>query len=189
MIQINLLPKSEQKELVLEVAYNQLLLFWVWVILSLLVFSILAFGTKLYLNHKNSQIDAAIAENQNVLNSSDYKGLQDQIGAFNLSVSDITNLEAQHQDWSKVLVELTTLLPTSVQLNHLSVDRKTGEIDIAGQAETRADVIQVWSNIIKSDFFNGINFPLANLEKATVADFNFTFFVNKDKLTPDENSH
>jgi Tfp pilus assembly protein PilN len=180
---INLLPKDSQKEVTLEFVSDRLLVFWVWVIISLLIFLALAFGARIYLQRKNSQIDSQISQNQGVLNSADFKGLQDEVVTLNNGIKQINNLKSHHDYWSKALIAFANLTPQTVQLNQLTLDRETGRIDIAGQARTREDVIELWSRIIKSDYFHGINFPLSNLERANIANFSFTFFVNHDKVS------
>ena len=180
---INLLPKQQQKAIKLELVFSQMLKFWVWIIASLVVFFGLIFATKFYLNHNITQTQNQITANQSVLNSSDYKDLQDQILQLNSSLREINNLRSQHYYWSQALIALSALIPKTVQLNQLTIDRSSGKVDITGQAATRDDVINIWSQVIKSDYFKNINFPLANLEKAKVADFTYTFYVKKDKIT------
>ncbi|MEJ0021481.1 MAG: PilN domain-containing protein [Candidatus Doudnabacteria bacterium] len=179
---INLLPQDAQKEVTFEFLFGRLFMFWTWLTLSLLVFLGLAVGTRIYLMRSNSQTDDQIAQNMAILNSADYKGLQDKVLALNNSVKEINNLKSHHYYWSNALIALANLTPTTVQLNQIILDRETGRVDIAGQAKTREDVIALWTSIIKSGFFHGINFPLSNLERATTANFTFTFFVNNDKI-------
>ena len=179
---INLLPKEEQKEIQLEFLFSHFSFFWIITLASLLVFLGLALGTKIYLNHKIQTTQAEIDLNQATLNSSDFKSLQDQVLELNASIKEVNNFIVQHYYWSKALVVLANLLPKDVQLNQVLLSRSTGRIDIAGQAATRESVIALWAAVIKSDYFKNINFPLANLEKAKIADFTFTFYVNKNKI-------
>jgi len=178
----NLLPKEDQKEITLEFVFDQMLFFWICVVGSLVIFWILGFAGKIYLNQKiNTTVDE-IAKQQNVLNSSDYKDLQRQVLELNGTIKEINNLQSQHYYWSKAISELSSLVPADVQLNQIIISRETGRIDITGQAKTRDSVIELWSNIIKSDYFRGINFPLANLEKSKLGNFTYTFYVKKEKI-------
>lgn len=182
---INLLPQDAQRKVTLEFVFNRVLTFWILVIVSLLVFLAMAFAAKVYLQRINSQTDTLITENEAILNSADFKGLQDEILTLTGDIKEINNLRSHHYYWSKALIALADLTPTSVQLNQATLDRETGRVDIAGQALTREDVIELWSRIIKSEHFKGINFPLANLERATIANFTFTFYLKVDKvMTP-----
>lgn len=179
---INLLPKEAQKEVTLEFLSGRLLMFWVAVIVSLLIFLAAALGTNFFLMNNISQTQTEIEQNRALLNSADYKELQETILTLNSGIKEINNLKTQHYYWSKAFIAFANLAPTTVQLNQILLDRETGRVDIAGQARTREDVIELWARIIKSDFFHGINFPLSNLEKATTANFTFTFYVNEDKI-------
>ena len=182
MKQVNLLPKLEQKELKLQFFYTRLRKFWITVVISLVVYLALAMGTRFYLNNLLSQTQAEVDKDKIVLSSSDFKDLQTQIMDLNKNIREIKNLDAQHYYFSRALIELANLIPPDMQLNQVVLERSSGQIEIAGQAKTRDSVIALWSSIIKSEYFKNINFPLANLERAEIADFTFKFFVNKDKF-------
>ncbi|MBX4187498.1 MAG: hypothetical protein KW802_04625 [Candidatus Doudnabacteria bacterium] len=47
---INLLPKSEQKDLKLQSFADQLLLFWIWALVSLVFFVALTYTAQIYLS-------------------------------------------------------------------------------------------------------------------------------------------
>jgi Tfp pilus assembly protein PilN len=180
--QINLLPKDEQRELKFELVSNQLIFFWSAVIVSLIVFTILAQATHIYLNNNVNKIQSSIDQDNQTLNSSDYKNIQNQIMALNQNIREIKNLDSQHYYWSSALVQLSNLISSDMQLNGITFDSGTGKIEITGQAKVRDSVLNFWSNVIKSDYFKNIDFPLNNLEKSKLSDFNFTFFANKTKF-------
>ncbi len=182
MKKINLLPKPEQQELKLQLFSQQLLKFWILIAASLVVFFLLTKATQIYLNRTVSDTQNKISQNKALLNSSDYRDLQRQILAINSNIKEIENLEDHHYYWSNALIELARLIPPNMQLNNIDFDSITGKIQINGQAQNRDAVIGLWSNIIKSEYFKNINFPLANLEKAKLPDFTYTFFINKDKF-------
>jgi Tfp pilus assembly protein PilN len=179
---INLLPKSEQKELKLELISQKLLVFWIVVIVSLLGFFALTVGARFYLTSIIKETDKQIVENQKVLESSDYRDLQKEISTLNSNIKEIKNIESQHVYWSKALVELSNLIPPTMQLNQVTIDSASGKVTITGQAVDRESVIGLWASVIKSEYFKNIDFPLSNLEKAKNANFNYTFYVNKDKF-------
>jgi Tfp pilus assembly protein PilN len=179
---INLLPTVERRNLKLQFLSNRLLVFWFWIIATLLVFFFLSLLTRFYIDRQISATEGDIAQNKALLDSADYKDLQDQILLFNRNIKEIKNLQNQHYYWSNALVELANLVPTDMQLNQVAFDKGTGAIVIKGQAKTRESVIAFWSNVIKSEFFKNINFPLENLEKAEFPEFTYTFYVNPDKF-------
>ncbi len=179
---INLLPQENQKEVRLELAANIFLEFWIWVIATLLIFFIASLFAVFYLNSIIKATELSIYESQTILNSSDYKDLQVEISEINSHTKEINNIKNQHLYWSKPLLILAELIPSDVQLSLVTINRETGRVDIAGQARNRDSVITIWSNVIKTSYFQNINFPLKNLEKANFSDFNFTFYVNKEMI-------
>jgi len=180
---INLLPKENQKAFRLEQAADVMLEFWTWTIVSLLVLTTAIVVATFYLGNQIQTIENSIAERQDVLNSSDYKALQTQIQEINSHSKEVKSIKEQHLYWSKALIALAQIIPPDVQLSQVTISRDTGKIDIAGQAQRRDSVILIWSNVLKSQMFRDINFPLPNLEKANFPNFTFSFYVNKDQLS------
>jgi hypothetical protein len=178
---INLLPKEEQRQLSWDLLSAHMISFWVMILISLGVLLVLALGERLYLSQQVSQYEAQIGEQKKVLASSDNEALRTQVTDLNNQVKAINNLRDNHMNWSDVFVAIANITPGDVQFNQISVDRATGRIDVVGQAKLREGILEFWSNIIKSDQFENINFPLTNLEKPKDAAFTFTFYVKKDK--------
>ncbi|HEX5430098.1 MAG TPA: PilN domain-containing protein [Patescibacteria group bacterium] len=179
---INLLPKSQKKELELEFISHQILVFWIMVIITLVMFVAVAWVFKFYIAQVIASNDQLVAESQAKVGSAEYKSLHDQIIGLNGSAADIKNLARHHYDWSGALYQLSGLVPAEVQLNDLQFDAATGKVDIDGQARTRQDVLDLWANITNSQYFSKINFPLSNLEKPVNSNFSFSFYANKDKF-------
>ncbi len=179
---INLLPKSEQKEVKLQFFAHSLLVFWLWALISIFVFLILTLLAKNYL--VGVQIETANASDQQreILKSSDNEILKQQVSSLNQQINSIKNLKSQHVYWSKALSELANLFAFDIHMDLISIDRATGKVDVQGTAGSRESVLKFWADIHKSAYFKDINFPLSNLERATDDSFTFTFYANLDKL-------
>ncbi len=182
MKRINLLPKSQQREVSLLLFSKKLESFWVWVFMSLLLFFVLSYITKSLLVIQGEQIDAQIGLDKEVLKSADNEVLREQVSELNSEIKSIQNLNAQHYHWSVALKELGNLLPSDVQVSLLSFDRTTGKVEIQGKAGKRDSVLKFWSDIHKSVYFQDINFPLGNLDSASDTDFSFIFYVKPEAL-------
>jgi Tfp pilus assembly protein PilN len=180
---VNLLPKSQKKELELEFISHQIVVFWVLVVITLVLFIGIAWVFKFYVAQVIATNDRLISESRKQLASAEYKDLHDQIIALNGSVAEIKNVNTHHYNWSKALLKISDLVQPTIQLNQLNFDATTGKVDITGQAKTRQDVIDLWASIKKSEYFTKINFPLTNLEKPEDANFTYSFYTNKDKFT------
>src|SRR3989344_3738236 len=171
---LNLLPHSEQKELHYEVLVNQIKDLMIWLVLSMLVIFMLSILSEQILRVKISNLDREITQNQLDSSTEENKALQNEIKQINLSVKNLQALDKQHYYWSNALIELTNILPLDVRLNFISFDRTSKKIDISGVARDRDSIIQLWSDLHKSRYFNNINFPLSNLEKPNDGDFSFS---------------
>jgi hypothetical protein len=179
---INLLPKDEQRQLNWDLLSAHMISFWVMILISLAALLLLALGQRLYLSRQMSRYDAQIEQQKKVLASSDNEALRTQVVDLNNQVKAINNLRDSHLNWSDVFVAIADITPGDVQFNQINIDRATGRVDVVGQAKLRDSILEFWSNVIKSDEFENINFPLSNLEKPTDGAFNFTFYVKKDQI-------
>ena len=182
MKQINLLPKDEQRELKLLFFADDLLRFWIWIIISLLLFGGVTFLAKEYLNRQVADTEGQISLQKQILKSEDNELLKQRVEELNYEVSTIKNLQLHHYYWSESLKELATLLPVDITLNLLTMDRTTGLVEIEGVAGSRDSVLKFWSDMHRSEFFKDIDFPLANLNSATDDPFTFSFYIQPEKL-------
>lgn len=179
---INLLPPVEQKKLKTEKLITEVLNFSTWVVVSLVLFCLLSYGTVLYLKHFSGSLDAEILIKRMVLDSTDNTRIKNEVQTLNTALKDFQNLEAQHYEWSVALIALAEIIPGSIQLNAVSLDRASGKVEIVGVATDREAVIALWVNLKRSDFFKDVNFPLTNLEKPQITPFSYTFFINPEKI-------
>src|SRR5258708_33209403 len=89
MKQINLLPAIEQRELKLQFFARRLSNFWFWVIGSVIIFFLLALATRFYMEGMIKDTETLIAQDKSLLDSSDYKDLQNQILLLNKNIKEI----------------------------------------------------------------------------------------------------
>ncbi len=182
MKRINLLPKPAQQEVRLLFFGKQLLLFWIWALITLLIFLILTFIAKSYLVRELADVSGQVDSEKLVLKSSDNERLKQEVGNLNDQIKTINNLSSQHYYWSGALTELGRLLAPDIRLDLVSMERATGKVQIQGIAGNRDSVLRFWSDVHKSSYFKNIDFPLSNLNRATNDTFTFTFYVNADQL-------
>lgn len=183
---INLLPKEEQRQLKLDIANHQLRVFWIVVFCSLLVLGVMGVGTQQYLRLSVKRIEQDIAQNQAKLETADIKVLQQQVLQLNQNIRELKNVRGQQHKWSEVLLELSRVIPSDVQINSVLITRATGEVIIVGRAQNRDVVIETWSQLKKSPMFADVNFPLPNLEQPINGNFTYTFFINLENIEQNE---
>lgn len=182
MKRINLLPKIEQREFKLELLAKQFLTFWLWVMITLVIFVLAIIASQIYLAKQNQIIKEALIVKQQTLASTGTAQLKSEIVSLNSQVANIKTLSVNHYYWSKALADLGNILPADAQVDLLTLNRASGQIDIQGTAGTRESVLQFWSELHKSQYFKDINFPLSNLDQAVNAPFTFKFFVNTETI-------
>lgn len=179
---INLLPKTEQKEIMLEQVAGQLLNFWLWVIGSLLIVFILLIVTIVKLNITITETETEIAKNKEALKSAANQQLEKQVVNLNVEIDKIHKLRSEHYRWSNGLIELGSIIPSDLVIDFLSLDRATGKAEISGTAEDRGSILKFWADMHKSKYFKNIDFPLTNLERARDTSYSFTFYINDSQI-------
>ncbi|OGE88907.1 MAG: hypothetical protein A3J07_04410 [Candidatus Doudnabacteria bacterium RIFCSPLOWO2_02_FULL_49_13] len=182
MRRINLLPKIWQREFQLHLFANQLLAFWLWILITLVVFLIVVIVGRTYLISQNQQVLAAIETKRQTLKTSGNEELKLEILRLNQDIANVDKLNANHYYWSQALTELGNLLPSDLQIDLLTLDRATGKIEIKGTAGNRDNILKFWGDLHKSAYFMNINFPLSNLNQATNDPFTFTFYINPETV-------
>lgn len=182
MKRINLLPKTAQKEISLDIFAQKLFNFWIVVLVSFVVLFLLALGSQIFLNKKIGSTAREIVVKQAQLTSSDNQQLEQQVIALNDQIKIIEDLKVRHYYWSEALLELANLMPADLQVSILSLDRSTNKIDVIGTGGSRESVIQFWANVKKSKYFSDINFPLTNLEKPNNAPYTYTLTINPKQI-------
>lgn len=180
---INLLPESEQKELRMQVVAEQVSSFWIWILLSFVIFGAFSYLGQFTLKEQITQTERTINVRSVVLNSGENEKYKTEVEVLNNNIKSIKALNKEHYKWSQVLEEIALILPLDVTLDSLILQRDTGKIDIIATAKDRDSILTFWANVIKSPYFTNINFPLSNLEKPIDAPFMFTFYLKPGKLT------
>src|SRR6185436_16492991 len=122
MKRINLLPKTEQRELKLQDFADQLTLFLIWAVISVIFFVALTYTAKIYLGGQMTETESQIAVEKQVLKSSDNESLKKQVESLNSQIAAIKNLQSQHYYWSKSLTELAKLLPVDIVVDVLTAE-------------------------------------------------------------------
>lgn len=183
---INLLPKEDQQEIQLEKINTVFLNFFIWVIISLVIVSLLFFGARIYLDSQFEQTIDQIELRRQILSQQENKDLKEKLIEFNTTLNNLVVLNKYQGFWSDVLINFSRLVPSDIAIDSLVADRVSGAIRISGFAGTRESVLKLRENLLDSDYFGNVNFPLSNLVSPTNVEFRYTFFVNPEKLLPNK---
>ncbi|MDP2933283.1 MAG: PilN domain-containing protein, partial [bacterium] len=176
---INLLSSSDQKDIRLEKVNAALLNSYFWLGLSLLALIALLCGGRFFLKFEISQMQDKIALQQQAVSTEQNQKLKKQLNDFNARLRNLVNLDEHQALWSEAVINFARLVPKDVAIDSFIADRQTGRIKIAGQAKTRESVLQLRNNLLGSEYFRDVNFPLSNLTRATNVNFRYNFFINE----------
>ncbi|MEK9180667.1 MAG: PilN domain-containing protein [Patescibacteria group bacterium] len=179
---INLLPKEDQKEVVLEKINSKVLNFFLWIFVSLAIIAALFVAARFYLKFELQTTTDQIALQQQVVSKEENQKLKNQLVEFNNHLSNLIILSEHHALWSEIVTEFARLVPVEVAVDSFVADRKTGNIKISGFAKNREAILLLRKNLLSSEYFLDVNFPLSNLTRPTDANFNYSFYINPKYL-------
>ena len=174
---INLLPPEELSQIL--AIRNSHLLWWsgVWAILSFVVLTILILIGQVLAARSLEAVSAQVDQKQAQLKNLEERQVPERVLEINDLVANFKKWQSQRKVWSPWLQEYAQLIPADVSINTLTVSRSNGKAEIVGQAGTRAAVLALRENILSSENFININFPLYNLETATRVSWKYRFSV------------
>lgn len=183
---VNLLPPLLQKQVKNSQINKRVMVFGMWLILSAIVTAGVLFATNLLLTEQLKSTEVAVAERTDDLRDLEQAFLQEDIQELNETLKNFDQLLINRHKWSGVFVEIAQILPTNIRVDSVELDRETGKVKMSGFAQSRDSVLQFRKNILASNIFMNVDFPLANLESANNLDWSYEFFVDLKKVADEE---
>jgi len=174
---INLLPPEEQKHNTLLDINYQIVRLGLMITATILVLGAGLFVSSLFFENTLDRTESEIASYGLVLARFQKAGLEQEITELNESMANFNSLSRAPTVWSPYLAELARILPAPVSIDTLKIDAQTRQVESSGQAATRDSVLELRRNILKSPYFENINFPLANLQTPVDVPWKFRFYV------------
>jgi len=184
---INLLPKEIQREASLEKLSSRLWNLLVWILLSVGILLLMFLAARIYLKSELSRVNTRIELQQQVVSQEKNRELKRQLDEFNTDLRNYVTLEENQAFWSEVLIAFARLVPQDVAIDTFLAERETLRIRVTGFAKSRDSVLRLRNNLLDSEYFENVNFPLSNLIKPNDVNFTYTFYVNGELLIPSEN--
>lgn len=180
---INLLPKSKQRDFRYEKIFHSVLRLTYLAAASFVLVFLTLFGTRFYVTHQGSQIDAKADAIKNFADKQENTVLRNKIKGINNVFTDFQSLSDTTPHWSKVLAAFTRLVPSDVKIQTFTADAKKKQVSIIGYSPTRESVIALYNNISRDDknFFN-VDYPLENVSKPTDVSFHYNFSIRDELL-------
>ncbi len=178
----NLLPPQEQATLRVARINERIFSFAVWLILSIIVLIVMLLVLEIFLQIERRDSAEQIAAETLELTRLQEEPMRGEAILFARNLDNFEILRDQEERWSKILVELSRILPKNVSLDSIKVSRGAWEVELTGHAATRDDVLQLRKNILASEYFEQVDFPLANIENELDVSWAYSFVINPEIL-------
>lgn len=179
---INLLPSEQQSQMRLASVNSQILSFGIWLILSALVTLTILFVSFLFFRGRLSNLNDEVIVQTKVLEEVRQTAVQKEAEIYNLNLKNFETLTKAQDKWSQIMMEIGRKLPPDMSVDVLKIDRLEKKVEISGRAGSRVSVLSYRQYLIDSPYFQNINFPLSNLEKATNVNWKYRFYIKPNSL-------
>lgn len=174
---INLLPPEELKQRRLNEVGEEIRIFGFGIILTLALTAAVVAAGQFVLLDRHQAVTEILVTRQAELADLQKTKYRQQIDLLNASLANFAALEKLPDEWSNILQEFAKLVPQDLALDTFQVDLQTGKIEAAGRASSRASVLALRQNILASNYFGNVNFPLSNLEKDRDTAWKYRFYL------------
>lgn len=152
------------------------------------IFSLFLMFTLASLYHQQNLLLNQLASTKQSKANATISQVQKQIISFNQDVASALTLP-RATDWSLLLIELSTITPTSIALDDLSLQilRAQTKALLRGKAQTRQDLIDYEKALRSSPYIASLLSPLANYETGKDLTFQITLTLNMRQFLKHEN--
>lgn len=178
---INLLPPEQQQSLRLARISGQIRHFGLWLVMSLVLLTGFLFAGKYFLAREQNSTLLEIAQEKQNLESFQELKVKQEVEAFNKDLANFQVLANQAPKHSAILQEFAKLLPSDVTVDSFEIKRDGRKVEASGRAGSRASVLRLRGNLLASENFVNVNFPLTNLEKARDVSWKYRFYIGGEK--------
>lgn len=173
---INLLPPSEQRQIALAATNAEVVRFGAWLVASIAILAVLLLAAMAVLQARLRVTADAVAGARTQLQELEQSALRDEVDTLNRDLKNYQVLSGFGGGISESLRELGRIIPPDVTLDSVAVDPVAKRVEISGRSGIRTSSLQFRQNILQSEFFYGVNFPLKNLEKASETTWSYRFY-------------
>lgn len=90
-------------------------------------------------------------------------GKNKKIKETNDLISQINALQQVNTQWSNTMVQIGNAIPDKVVLKNLSLNSENKIFIFSGTADTRADLLEMQTNLEQLDFIENVDIPLSQL--------------------------
>lgn len=153
---INLLPPKFKQERKIRKLVKTVSVFLLTIFIILLILTGGILAANYFAKEDLKKIDAKIAEQEKILFR--YKETEDEIKTVNTKLGKIESANNNRVFWSILLIELSKLTPSQVQIKTLAMDQKNKKATLTGFAETRNDIARFKEKMSSSKYYKNVTF-------------------------------
>lgn len=185
MIYLNILPQKEKKVYQLA-SLNRLVNYYIFVILSIVIFLVLIFfGAKYFLVWRINIFEQSIASQEAGVVAHEIEKLETKIKDVNDFLLAVKSISSQNVSFVDVLDGLSTIASERIHFEDIVYkfidEGVTGEFILVGKADKREDFVSFLERLEDSVYFKEVDSPLANLVKKENLNFQIEFKLENSK--------
>ncbi|OGG98745.1 hypothetical protein A3E04_00895 [Candidatus Kuenenbacteria bacterium RIFCSPHIGHO2_12_FULL_42_14] len=107
--------------------------------------------------------EKCLAHRLNIIGEKESSAEEIRVENINGKMRQLTQVQDGYVKWSTVLKTVIALVPEGVKLNSLALDKNSGRLRLAGQANDRADYLNLENKLGDSMLVEKVNAPVSNL--------------------------
>ena len=105
----------------------------------------------------------SVPSKANIIGEKESSAEEIRVENINGKMRQLTQVQDGYVKWSTVLKTVIALVPEGVKLNSLALDKNSGRLRLAGQANDRADYLNLENKLGDSILVEKVNAPVSNL--------------------------
>ena len=176
---INLLPWPEKEKIYKALFKRQAYTFGLTVIIILAGGAILILNTLAFLKIQTRELAQVLQAEVGTSETHSAQAVEENVKNLNAQLAKYKNFRAESVSATLVFSKIEELAPSGASLTTMLVDMANRKVILAGQADTRDDVMLMESRLKQSDFFERLESPLSNFLEKNNSRFSFTFYIKK----------
>lgn len=186
MIELNLLPVAYRQTHGERRHLHALIHLGVLAGIGLVVTFALLAGTRVFLHQYLETIERDIQSSQSSGIGQSTKAIDERTQTFNTRIGELADIQERHIVWIPIVQETAALVPSQIRIQQLQLDADGQTVDLSGIAPTRADLLQLATNLASARMYTNVEYPISLLTEPENINFTMTLTFAPGIVTPEE---
>lgn len=171
MLNLNLLPVSQRKNLDYEINRRVVQFFGIWLSIIGVSFGIGLMPAYFFVSLLESEVERSLRVEESVAKAYGIGEIEDRIRAVNDRLGLILLREEKKRDPSPFITEVFSRTPAGVSLARVTTSDSLSKAAASGKAQTRSALLQFVSSLRSSSRVKSVSSPVANIIKEEDIEF------------------